>query len=127
MHPFMNVSGRLLMKLVEDVVDDITVLEAYGRLDSTTAKEFGDRLNALVQAGQSSIVVDLKNIAKTEQARALRRDWRSQAVVRDWRLHQTVCDLPDAGGRDRPTEAVTGRTSVDTCRDYGADGCAPTR
>lgn len=64
------------MKLVEEVVDDITVLEAYGRLDSTTAKEFGDRLNALVQAGQSSIVVDLKNIAKTEQARALRRDWR---------------------------------------------------
>jgi anti-anti-sigma factor len=56
------------MKLVEDVVDDITVLEAYGRLDSTTAKEFGDRLNALVQAGQSSIVVDLKNIAYISSA-----------------------------------------------------------
>jgi anti-anti-sigma factor len=56
------------MKLVEGVVDDITVLEAYGRLDSTTAKEFGDRLNALVQVGQSAIVLDLENIAYISSA-----------------------------------------------------------
>jgi len=43
-------------------LEDVTVLEAYGRLDSTTAKEFGDRLIALVQAGRNAIVVDLKNI-----------------------------------------------------------------
>ncbi len=56
------------MKLVEEVTDDVTVVEAYGRLDSTTAKEFGDRLIALVQAGRSSIVVDLKNIAYISSA-----------------------------------------------------------
>jgi anti-anti-sigma factor len=56
------------MKLVEGVTEDVTVLEAYGRLDSTTAKEFGDRLIALVQAGQSAIVVDLKNIAYISSA-----------------------------------------------------------
>jgi anti-sigma B factor antagonist len=50
------------MKMVEAVAEDITVLEAYGRLDSTTAKEFGDRLIALVQAGRNAIVVDLQNI-----------------------------------------------------------------
>ncbi len=50
------------MKLVEGVSDDVTIVEAYGRLDSTTAKEFGDRLVSLVQAGRGSIVVDLKNI-----------------------------------------------------------------
>jgi anti-sigma B factor antagonist len=50
------------MKMVEAVAEDVTVLEAYGRLDSTTAKEFGDRLIALVQAGRNTIVVDLKNI-----------------------------------------------------------------
>jgi anti-sigma B factor antagonist len=48
--------------MVEAVAEDVTVLEAYGRLDSTTAKEFGDRLIALVQAGRNTIVVDLKNI-----------------------------------------------------------------
>src|SRR4030081_3215766 len=50
------------MKLMEEVAENITVLEVHGRLDSTTAKEFGDRLIALVQAGRNAIVVDLKNI-----------------------------------------------------------------
>jgi anti-anti-sigma factor len=50
------------MKMVEATAEDVTVLEAYGRLDSSTAKEFGDRLIALVQAGRNAIVVDLKNI-----------------------------------------------------------------
>jgi anti-anti-sigma factor len=56
------------MKLVEEVTEDVTVVEAYGRLDSTTAKEFGDRLISLVQAGRSSLVVDLKNIAYISSA-----------------------------------------------------------
>ena len=56
------------MKLVEEVTDDVTVVEAYGRLDSTTAKELGDRLIALVKAGRNSIVVDLKNIAYISSA-----------------------------------------------------------
>jgi anti-anti-sigma factor len=56
------------MKMVEATAEDVTVLEAYGRLDSTTAKEFGDRLVALVQAGRNAIVVDLKNIAYISSA-----------------------------------------------------------
>lgn len=56
------------MKLVEAVVDDVTIVEAYGRIDSTTAKEFGDRLIALVQTGRGSLVVDLKNIAYISSA-----------------------------------------------------------
>ena len=56
------------MQLVEGVINDVTVLEAHGRLDSTTAKEFSDRLIALVQTGQNAIVVDLKNIAYISSA-----------------------------------------------------------
>jgi anti-anti-sigma factor len=56
------------MKLVEEVTEDVTVVEAYGRLDSTTAKEFGDRLIALIQAGRHAIVVDLKNIVYISSA-----------------------------------------------------------
>jgi anti-sigma B factor antagonist len=56
------------MKLVEAIADDITIVEAYGRLDSTTAREFGDRLVSLVQAGRSSLVIDLKNIAYISSA-----------------------------------------------------------
>jgi anti-sigma B factor antagonist len=56
------------MKLVEAVAEDVTIVEAYGRIDSTTAKEFGDRLVSLLQAGRGSLVVDLKNIAYISSA-----------------------------------------------------------
>ena len=56
------------MKLIEEVTQDVTVLEASGRLDSTTAREFADRLMALVQAGRSAFVVDLKHIAYISSA-----------------------------------------------------------
>src|SRR5215510_11876602 len=54
------------MKLLEEVTEDITIVEPHGRLDSTTASEIGDR--SLVQAGRSSLVVDLKNIAYISSA-----------------------------------------------------------
>jgi len=60
--------GITALKLVEGVTEDVTILEAYGRLDSTTAKEFSDRLIGLLQAGRSAIVVDLKNIAYISSA-----------------------------------------------------------
>ena len=114
------------MKLLEGVVEDVTVLEPHGRLDSAAAKEFGDRLTALVQAGRSAILVDLKSIAyissagfhvlldanramakRARQACALRRDRRGKTAVRDRRLSRDVCDLPDAGRRDRHAEVMT--------------------
>src|SRR5262245_57639392 len=56
------------MKLVEGGSEGVTIIEAYGRLDSTTAKQFGERLLSLVQEGRSSIVVDLQNIAYISSA-----------------------------------------------------------
>ena len=56
------------MKLVEDVVDDVTVLEVHGRIDSTTAKQLSDRLMALVQASQSGLVLDLEHIVYISSA-----------------------------------------------------------
>jgi anti-anti-sigma factor len=56
------------MKLVEALSDDVTIVEAYGRIDSTTAKEFGDRLTALIESGRGAIVVDLKNVVYISSA-----------------------------------------------------------
>ena len=56
------------VKLLERADQDVSILEPFGRLDSTTAQEFGDRLMALVQAGRSAIVVDLKNIVYISSA-----------------------------------------------------------
>ena len=55
--------GAPTMKLIEEVTEGVTILEPFGRLDSTTARELIDRLLALLQAGRSAIVVDLKSIA----------------------------------------------------------------
>jgi anti-sigma B factor antagonist len=56
------------MTSMDGVDQDVIILEPLGRLDSTTAQEFGDRLMALVHAGRSAIVVDLKNIAYISSA-----------------------------------------------------------
>lgn len=56
------------MELFERVSDDVTILEAHGQVDGTTAKEFGDRLVALIHAGRRRIVVDLENIAYISSA-----------------------------------------------------------
>jgi anti-sigma B factor antagonist len=56
------------MKLVEAVVDDVTVLEVHGRVDSTTSKQLSERLMALVQASESGVVLDLENIAYISSA-----------------------------------------------------------
>jgi anti-anti-sigma factor len=108
------------LKLMEEMAENVTVLEAHGRLHSRTAQQFGDRLVALVQAGRSAILVDLKNIIYISSAGfqalliANRTTAESQGklalcgviggVKRLFEIsfpHRTVFDLPDAGRRDR--------------------------
>lgn len=50
------------MEIVEGHAGEITVVEVKGRIDSNTAKAFGDRLTTLIKAGRSRLVVDLKHI-----------------------------------------------------------------
>src|SRR5262245_20702045 len=57
-----------VMKLVEEVAGDVTVLEAHGRVDSTTARQFGDRLMAVIHAGRCRIVIDFENLAYISSA-----------------------------------------------------------
>jgi hypothetical protein len=51
------------MRLVETEADGVMVVEAHGRLDSTTSEAFGDRLTSLPETGHGALVVDLKSIA----------------------------------------------------------------
>ena len=51
------------MRLVETEADGVMVVEAHGRLDSTTSKAFGDRLTSLLATGHAALMVDLKSIA----------------------------------------------------------------
>ncbi len=48
--------------------DGVAVVEPRGRIDSVTAKAFGDRVCALVRAGENRVVIDLANVAYMSSA-----------------------------------------------------------
>jgi anti-sigma B factor antagonist len=50
------------MEIAEHQAGEITVLEVKGRIDSNTAKAFGDRLTGLIKDGRMRLVIDLKQI-----------------------------------------------------------------
>jgi len=56
------------MKLIEGISEDVTVLEAHGRVDASTAKEFCDRLITVINSGSRRIVIDFKNLAYISSA-----------------------------------------------------------
>jgi anti-sigma B factor antagonist len=50
------------MEIAEQRAGEITVVEVKGRIDSNTAKAFGERLTGLINDGRARLVVDLKQI-----------------------------------------------------------------
>jgi len=56
------------LKFYEQHDGDVTVVEVAGRIDSNTAKEFGDKLTGLIRSGRTRLVVDFKNIVYISSA-----------------------------------------------------------
>jgi anti-sigma B factor antagonist len=50
------------MEIAEQQAGEITIVEVKGRIDSNTAKAFGERLKSLISTGRGRLVVDLKQI-----------------------------------------------------------------
>jgi anti-sigma B factor antagonist len=50
------------MEIAEQQAGEITIVEVKGRIDSNTAKAFGERLTNLINTGRGRLVVDLKQI-----------------------------------------------------------------
>ena len=50
------------MELNESITDGVTILEPHGRMDTVSAKPFGDRMVELIGLGHDRIVIDLKHI-----------------------------------------------------------------
>lgn len=46
----------------------VSTVEPKGRIDSVTAKEFGDRVCALIRSGANRLVIDLASIAYISSA-----------------------------------------------------------
>jgi anti-anti-sigma factor len=56
------------MELHEEQQGDITVVAAIGRIDSTTAKGFGERLTDLIRSGSRQVIIDLSEVAYMSSA-----------------------------------------------------------
>ena len=56
------------MEVSEERIGDAVVLEARGRVDSTTAREFGDKMIGLIESGCRRLVVDFKSLAYISSA-----------------------------------------------------------
>jgi anti-sigma B factor antagonist len=54
--------------IAEEQNGEVTIVEIKGRIDSNTARPFGDRLTGLIKAGRKRIVVDLKNLVYISSA-----------------------------------------------------------
>jgi anti-sigma B factor antagonist len=50
------------MDISEEHSGGVTIVEVKGRIDTISAKTFGDTLANLIKSGRSRIIVDLKNI-----------------------------------------------------------------
>ena len=73
------------MKLYEQHDGDITVVAIEGRIDSNTAKEFGDKLTDLIKSGRTRLVIDFKNIVYISSAGSARcsspRNWQTKPAA----------------------------------------------
>jgi anti-sigma B factor antagonist len=56
------------MDIGEEHKGDITIVEVKGRIDSNTARPFGDKLTDLIKAGRKRVVLDLKNLVYISSA-----------------------------------------------------------
>jgi anti-sigma B factor antagonist len=54
--------------IAEEQNGEVTIVEIKGRIDSNTARPFGDRLTGLIKAGRKRLVVDLKNLVYISSA-----------------------------------------------------------
>lgn len=56
------------MNVREEQQGDVTIVAANGRIDSTTAQSFGQRLTNLIRSGSSQVIIDLSEVAYISSA-----------------------------------------------------------
>ncbi len=50
------------MEIIGEKIGEVEVLEVKGRLDASSAKDFKERVNALVKAENHKIVIDMEGV-----------------------------------------------------------------
>jgi anti-sigma B factor antagonist len=50
------------MEIIENRAGDVVIVEPRGRMDSVTAKPFGDRVVELIRSGSNHLLIDLGQV-----------------------------------------------------------------
>ncbi len=50
------------MELTEEAADEVTIVAVAGRIDAEAARQLGERLAALINAGQSRVLIDAAKV-----------------------------------------------------------------
>lgn len=51
------------MLLTEDTLENATVLRTEGKIDSSNAKQFGEKMTTLIESGCKHLIVDLSKVS----------------------------------------------------------------
>ena len=109
------------MDIAEQLAGEITVVEVKGRIDSNTAKAFGERLTGLINTGRGGSS-STSSRSSTSAAPGFARCWllagspmkqghtgavravrRTATAVRSRRVHRSVYDLSARATRASPS------------------------
>ena len=106
------------MEIAEQQAGSVTIVEIKGRIDSNSAKAFGERLSTLIKAGRARLVVDFKNIIYISSAgfRALRVAGR---LVEETNGTLVLCSLSSEVQRLFDLGAFTDLFVIYTSREEG--------
>jgi anti-anti-sigma factor len=56
------------MKIAEEQRGEVTIMDVEGRVDSSTAKPFEDKLIGLLESGRTRVVIDFKHLVYISSA-----------------------------------------------------------
>jgi anti-sigma B factor antagonist len=106
------------MDIAEQHAGNVTIVEVKGRIDSNTAKMFGDRLDSLIKSGRARLVIDLRHIAYISSAgfRALLLAGR---LAEETNGSLALCSLSDEAQRLFDLGAFTDLFAIYSTREEG--------
>ncbi|TVM17631.1 anti-anti-sigma factor [Oceanidesulfovibrio indonesiensis] len=82
------------MEILDRKVENVRVVEVKGRIDASTAAEFGNAITALIDAGEARLVLDLEGLEYISSA-GLREFLKAAKALKAKSGKFAVCGLRD--------------------------------
>jgi anti-anti-sigma factor len=108
------------MELIESKVENLTIVEPRGRMDSAGAKPFGDRIVELIRSGSHHILIDMRHILYISSA-GFRSLLIAGKLIDERKGRLVLCGLSSEVKRLFDMGAFTDLFTICETRDEGID------